>query len=152
MSARAERRRAERAARKEADRTARWLSGIPEPTLAAARRLAAELLGQETAEPETTGRVRMTLDLLAFAEESGVPVEDTAEMVRDLRERDLVTITAEGGLEISEERSARIEALAEGQAEDGEEPDEVDVPPPLAPAQLTRKGTKALADMVVTIA
>jgi hypothetical protein len=81
-----------------------------------------------------------------------MPVEDAAEMVRDLRERDLVTITAEGGLEISEEQSARIVALAAGQAEDGEEPDEVDVPPPLAPVQLTRMGTKALAGMVVTIA
>jgi hypothetical protein len=75
--------------------------------------LAAELLGQEAAEPETTGRVRLTLDLLGFAEEVGMPVEDAAEMLRGLRKRELVTITAEGGLEISEEQSARIVALAE---------------------------------------
>jgi hypothetical protein len=43
MNTRAERRRAERAIRKEAGRAARWLEAIPEPTMAAARRLAAEL-------------------------------------------------------------------------------------------------------------
>jgi hypothetical protein len=40
MNTRAERRRAERAICKEAGRAARWLEAIPEPTMAAARRLA----------------------------------------------------------------------------------------------------------------
>ena len=81
MNTRAERRRAERAICKEAGRAARWLEGIPERTMAAARRLA----------------------LLVHARDFDVPAEHAAELVRSLRERGLATITAGGAIEITEE-------------------------------------------------
>ena len=153
MNTRAERRRAERAIRKEAGRAARWLEGIPEPTMAAARRLAAELLGRDAAEPATSQAARPTVELLVHARDFDVPVEHAAELVRSLRKRGLATITAGGAIEITEEQSARIEALAEEVAPaELDTDDEADIEPSAPPVPLTKKGVKALGEMVWPIA